>query len=70
MAHHYSLVNRFKYDIISAFIERVIMAEIKTDKRASGPLDQDQTDVVSSVISKALDMASSWRSIFDPMATT
>ena len=52
------------------FIKRVITAEIKTDENAFGALDQDRTDGVSSVISKARDVASSWQSISNPKATT
>ena len=46
------------------------MVGIKTDENASEALDQDETDGVSSVISKAHDVASSRRSISDPTVTT
>ena len=46
------------------------MAEVKTDKNAFGALDQDRTDGVSSVISKARDVASSRKSISNPKAMT
>ena len=39
-----------------SFIKRVITTDIKTDENASGALDQDRTDVVLSVISKAHDV--------------
>ena len=46
------------------------MAEIKTDENAFKALDQDPTDDISRVTSKAREVAKSWRSISDPTTTT
>ena len=70
VAHYYSSVNCFKYDIISAVNEESYNAEIKTDENASGALDQDQTDDIFSIISKARDVALSHASISDLTVTT
>ena len=46
------------------------MTESKTHKSASGVLDQDQTDGVSSITSKARNVVKSRWSISDPKAMT
>ena len=46
------------------------MAEIKTDENASKVLDQDPTDGVSRITSKARDVAKSRAFIFDLTAMT
>ena len=46
------------------------MAEIKTDENTSGALDQDLTDGISSVTSKARDMTKSQWSLSNPKAMT
>ena len=46
------------------------MAEMKTDENTSEALDQDPTDGISHVTSKALDLTKSQRSISDPTAMT
>ena len=46
------------------------MAKIKTKKNASEALDQDPTNSVSSVTSKARDVTKSGRSISNQMSTT
>ena len=46
------------------------MTEIKTDENASEALDQDPTDNISRVTSKARDVAKSRLSISNPTAMT
>ena len=46
------------------------MAEIETDENASEASDQDPTDGISSVTSKARDMVKSRRSICNPKTMT
>ena len=67
MAQFYLLANHFKMFLSQPPIGGVIMAEIKTGENASGELDQDQMDVITS---KVCDVTKSRRSISDPTATT
>ena len=63
----YSSANHFKMIKSQPSILGVIMAEIKTDKNASGASYQDSTDGISSVTSKVCDVANSQRPISVPI---
>ena len=69
-SHLYFLVNHFKNDLISVFIQRAITVELKTNENASESSDQDPTDGVSRVTFKGCDVMKSRQFICDPMATT
>ena len=63
-------MNHFENDLISVVNLRSYNAEIKTDENAFEASDQDPTDGVSGVTSKAHDVTKSQRSICDPTAMT
>ena len=61
----YSSVSHILNDLIQSSIYEVITVEVKTNENASGASNQDQTDDVSSVTSKARDVTRSRCSIMD-----
>ena len=62
MEHYYSLASHFKNDLITAVYQRVITTEVKTNENASGALDKDRTNDVSSVSTSRV----MWRNLGGP----